>query len=67
MNKGDKLKQFRVAAGLTQAELARRIGTKQPNIAKLETGKREMDGIEAATALKLARALGTTVEELLTD
>jgi ribosome-binding protein aMBF1 (putative translation factor) len=31
--------RLRIARGLTQAELARRVGTKQPSIARLESGR----------------------------
>jgi ribosome-binding protein aMBF1 (putative translation factor) len=34
-----KLKELRKAAGLSQAELAKRIGTKAPGIARMESGK----------------------------
>ncbi len=34
----DKLLQMRTAAGLTQAELAARMGTKKSNISRLEKG-----------------------------
>jgi predicted transcriptional regulator len=30
---------LRIAAGMTQAELAEKVGTRQPNIARLEAGK----------------------------
>ena len=34
----DAVRRARVAAGLSQAELAARLGTKQPNVARLELG-----------------------------
>ena len=34
-----RLKSLREAAGLSQAELARRIGTKAPGIARMESGR----------------------------
>ena len=34
-----RLKSLREAAGLSQAELARRIGTKAPGIARIESGR----------------------------
>lgn len=49
----------RAAANLTQAELAERVGTKQPNIARLESGryKPSVDMLE-----RLARALHVSFE-----
>lgn len=52
---------MREARGLTQAELAQRIGKHQPNIARLESGRFEPS---LRTALALAVALDTTVEDL---
>ncbi len=46
----------RRAAGLTQAGLARRMGTAQPTIARLERG--DYQGYSVATLAKAARALG---------
>ena len=46
----------RRAAGLTQAVLARRMGTAQPTIARLERG--DYRGYSVATLAKAARALG---------
>jgi DNA-binding XRE family transcriptional regulator len=36
-----KVIQFRVTNGLSQAELARRLGMRQPNVARLESGDHE--------------------------
>ena len=34
-----KVKSLRLAAGLSQAQLAKRIGTKAPGVARMESGK----------------------------
>ena len=36
MKIGEYLRQFREEAGLTQAEVAEKLGTSQPSVAKLE-------------------------------
>ena len=38
MISGDLLREARLRAGLTQAELARRVGTSQPAVARWESG-----------------------------
>jgi transcriptional regulator with XRE-family HTH domain len=40
MKGGDVIRRARTRAGVSQAELARRLGTKQPVIARWETGAR---------------------------
>lgn len=52
------LSKLRLSAGLSQAELADRLGTQQPAIARLEKG--EVDP-QLSTITKLAEALGTDV------
>jgi transcriptional regulator with XRE-family HTH domain len=52
---GERLKQLRKNAGLSQAELAERAGMNRFGVAKLEQGAREPSW---ATVLNLARALG---------
>jgi transcriptional regulator with XRE-family HTH domain len=54
--------RLRVTQGLTQRELARRAGMRQPRIAEIE-GARGNPGI--LTVHKIARALGTTIENVL--
>ena len=56
-----RLKEVRIAAGLTQADLADRAGVSRKTINTVENGVFIPSTI---LALGLARALGTTVEEL---
>lgn len=54
----DLITQARLFAGITQEELARRMGTKQPSVARAESGKIEpsIDFLE-----KVAKAIGTSL------
>ena len=58
MDTGARIKQARLAAGLTQKELAERLGTKQTYIAALERGKKN---ITFSTLARYARACGKKV------
>ena len=58
---GNTLKEARAAHGLTQAELAMRVGVSRKTINTVENGVFVPSTI---LALSLARALGTTVEAL---
>jgi DNA-binding XRE family transcriptional regulator len=52
------IRRSREAAGLTQAELARKVGVSQPRVAQLESGSPD-DGVpEVVTLAKLLRACG---------
>ena len=53
-----KLIRVRLEAEMTQAELARAVGTKQPSIARIESGTQN---VKLATLKKIARALGCEV------
>jgi transcriptional regulator with XRE-family HTH domain len=55
------LRRRRLESGLTQAELAARAGVSRQLVAAVEAG-RHTPAVDAA--MRLARALGTTVEEL---
>ncbi|MBW6522723.1 helix-turn-helix transcriptional regulator [Sphingomonas sp. RHCKR47] len=57
------LKEHRTAAGLTQQELADRVGVSRKTINTVENGVFVPSTI---LALKLARSLDTTVEALFT-
>lgn len=58
---GNRLKEFRTERGLTQTELALRIGVSRKTINTVENSVFVPSTI---LALSLARALGTTVEQL---
>src|SRR5829696_6160416 len=55
------LRRARELAGLTQTELADRLGTSQDVVSKWETERR---GARPATAKRIADALGVSVREL---
>ena len=57
-----KLKELRRKQGITQAELASRIGVVESAISLYESGKREPD---ISTLIKIAKCLNTTVDYLI--
>jgi addiction module HigA family antidote len=57
------LREFMEPYGITQAELARRIGVSYPRVNELVNGKRSLT---PDTALRLARVFGVSVEFWLT-
>lgn len=57
----DELREARVAAGLSQRELARRLGKAHSHISKIEAGLRRIDALEL---IFLADALETSPGEL---
>lgn len=59
---GARLKELRLAAGLTQAELARRTGIHRPNIARVEAG-RHTPSLE--TLSRIAGAIGVPTTHVL--
>lgn len=61
---GDKLKTARLAAGLTQEELAERCGMKKQSISRYENSEREPN---IRTAKKLADALNVPLESLAVE
>lgn len=59
----DRLKEKRVEAGLTQVELAKKVGVTSRTIQNYEMGERTPSNLGIAE--RLADAMGTTVEYLL--
>lgn len=56
------LASLRLARGLSQRQLAERVGASQPQIARLEQGK---GNPEVATLRRVARELGVRIEQVL--
>jgi transcriptional regulator with XRE-family HTH domain len=63
--RGDELARLRRDRGLTQAELARKIGCDPSEVARWET--RSDIWPRAARLVQIAIALGVTVEQLATE
>lgn len=57
---GKRLKELMDQRGISQAELARRVGVKPPTISFLVTGTTKADKVRASTIEAIARELGTT-------
>ena len=55
---GEQLKEERLRAGLTQEQLADRIGTKKSFISRVEKGRAD---IQLSTLVKLFRGLGRRI------
>ena len=53
------VRQVRESAGMTQAELARRLGVSQPNVARWESGRVDL---RIHTLQRIAEALGVNLE-----
>ncbi len=63
MKMGDRIKEKRMVAGLTQEELAERIGVQKSAIAKYESGR--VENIKRSKIQLLADILGTTPAYLM--
>lgn len=62
---GKDLKEFRIAAGLTQQSLGNVVGISRRAIAKYEAGDIDLSQIEVKTAIKLAAILGIPIEKFI--
>ena len=59
---GEKLKAARQAAGLTQGQLAEKVGVSQRDISRWENGHREPGVL---IVKKMAQTLGCSMDELV--
>jgi transcriptional regulator with XRE-family HTH domain len=59
---GRVLVEARLKSGLTQTEVADRLGKTQSFVSKYESGERKLDVVEF---LQVCRAINTSAEELL--
>lgn len=64
MTAADLIRASRKAAGLSQAQLARRLGISQPAVARLEAAG---DGITVDTLRRTLRGIGRSLEVSATD
>lgn len=60
------LKAYRKAAGMTQLELAAASGVNLRTLQDYEQGKKPISQAAAITVYKIAKALGVSVEDLIT-
>ena len=60
---GPRLKEIRTAAGLTQTQLAVKVGSTQAYISGLESGKKREPSL--ALAIRIADALGVALGKLI--
>jgi len=56
---------LRLQAGISQKELASRVGKTQPFIGKIEAGVNDINNITLRSAYQIAQALGCSVEDLV--
>ena len=59
------LQSLRAAAGLTQKQLAEAAGVNIRQIQKIEAGEIQIGNVTLQNAVRLAEALGVTIESLL--
>lgn len=59
---GERVKRARVAAGLSQVELADAVGLDRTMVAKVEAGRRRLDALELA---RVARRLGLPMRAIV--
>ena len=60
-----QLQLRRQGAGMSQSELAHKAEISVRTLQSLEVGARNIDKVSVLTALKLARALGCSIEDIL--
>lgn len=64
INVGERIRELRVAAGWSQAELAKKISVTRPTVTQWENGSTK--NVRDENLVALARVFGISVDELLT-
>ena len=60
-----QLQMIRKGTGMSQSELAKKAEMSVRTLQSLESGARDIDKVSVLTALKIARALGCSIEDIL--
>lgn len=63
----NNIKEIRKSKGITQTELALEAGLSQGRIANYETSNIPISNMTLDVALRIARALGSTIDEVFTS
>ncbi len=63
----NNLKEYRRRAGLTQLQLAAEVGISSRTLQDYEQGQKPLEKAAAITVLRMAKALGCTVEDLIVE
>lgn len=61
----NNLQHYRKLAGLSQAQLAEKVGVSHRTLQDYEQNRKPLEKAAAITVLNLARVLGCTVEDLI--
>lgn len=61
----NNLKHYRKLAGLSQAQLAEKVGISHRTLQDYEQNRKPLEKAAAITVLNMARFLGCTVEDLI--
>lgn len=65
--KNEKLKTVRLAAGMSQSQLAKAAGVSVRVLQDYERGARDISGAKLATLLKICNALDCSLLDILAD
>ena len=61
------LQEYRKSRGISQSELAKQAGVNLRTLQDYEQGRKPLGQAAAVTVHKIAKALGVTVEDLITE
>ena len=67
ITKNEKLQAARLAAGMSQSQLAAAAGLSVRMLQEYERGRRDIDGAKLSTLLRVCNALGVGLQEIISD
>lgn len=65
--KNDKLQKLRLAAGLSQSQLAEKTGLNLRTLQHYEQGSKDLNAARLSTILKLCNALNCRLQDIITE